>query len=65
MEVHVPGFRPFLRTLVKSDSGVTALEYGLILSLIAVVAIGAISGVGDKLARNFDIVITAVSGGTL
>jgi Flp pilus assembly pilin Flp len=61
MEVHVPGFRPFLRTLVKSDSGVTALEYGLILSLIAVVAIGAISGVGDKLARNFDIVITAVS----
>lgn len=55
------GFKPFLRTLVKSDSGVTALEYGLMLALISVVVVGAISGVGDKLDRNLDIVVAAVS----
>jgi Flp pilus assembly pilin Flp len=61
MEVHVPGFRPSLRSLARSESGVTALEYGLIVALIGVAAIGAMSGVGEKLDRNLDIVVAAVS----
>ncbi len=53
--------RASIRTLVKSDSGVTALEYALILALVAVVIVGAIFGVGDKLGGNFDIIVAAVS----
>ena len=34
---------------VKDESGATAIEYGLIASLIAVAAIGAIQGSGTKL----------------
>lgn len=53
--------RASIRTLVKSDSGVTALEYALILALVAVVIISAIFGLGDKVGQNFDIIVAAVS----
>ena len=53
--------RAALRSLVKSDSGVTALEYALILAIIAVVIVTAVYGVGDKLGQNFDTIAAAVS----
>ncbi len=53
--------RASIRTLVKSDSGVTALEYALILALVAVVIISAIFGLGDKVGQTFDIIVAAVS----
>lgn len=53
--------RASIRTLVKSDSGVTALEYALILALVAVVIISAMFGLGDKVGQNFDIIVAAVS----
>ena len=37
-----------LSRFVRDESGVTAIEYGLIAALIAVAAIGAMSGVGNK-----------------
>ena len=41
----------------KDESGVTAIEYGLIAGLIAVVIIGAVTTIGTSLTTKF----TAVS----
>ena len=43
--------RPF-----KSESGVTALEYGLIAALIAVVIIGTVTTLGTRLNTTFQTV---------
>jgi pilus assembly protein Flp/PilA len=55
--------RKFLKTLpawlaVDSESGVTAIEYGLIAALIAVVIIVGVTAVGTNLA----VVFTTISG---
>jgi pilus assembly protein Flp/PilA len=41
---------------VSDESGVTAIEYGLIAALIAVIIIGAVSTVGSKLSGTFSTV---------
>ncbi len=38
---------------LKDESGATAIEYGLIAALIAVVAIGAMTQIGDGLESTF------------
>lgn len=43
---------------VRDKSGATAIEYGLIAALIAVVIIGAVTAVGTSLSTTF----TTVSG---
>ena len=48
----------FVSRFVKDESGATAIEYGLIVALIAVVIISAIQVVGTKLSTTF----TNVSG---
>ena len=40
--------------LIKNDKGATAIEYGLIAALIAVAAIGAMQGIGNKLNSTFN-----------
>jgi len=40
--------------LIKNDKGATAIEYGLIAALIAVAAIGAMQGIGNKLNATFN-----------
>jgi pilus assembly protein Flp/PilA len=40
--------------LLKNDEGATAIEYGLIAALIAVAAIGAMQGIGNKLNTTFN-----------
>ncbi|WP_153108962.1 Flp family type IVb pilin [Propionivibrio limicola] len=42
-----------LMTFVRDEEGVTAIEYGLIAALIAVVIITATSEVGDNLVLVF------------
>jgi pilus assembly protein Flp/PilA len=49
---------------VANESGVTAIEYGLIAALIAVVIIGAVTAVGGDLQTTFNSVGTALSGAT-
>ena len=44
----------WLKSFAKSDEGVTAIEYGLIAALIAVVIIGAITLVGGELSTTFN-----------
>jgi|SRR5690242_1201777 pilus assembly protein Flp/PilA len=38
---------------LKNDSGVTAIEYGLIAALISIVVIGAAANVGTRLSAVF------------
>ncbi|WP_417621929.1 Flp family type IVb pilin [Parasphingorhabdus sp.] len=38
----------FLKKLYRSDKGATAVEYGLVLALIALAAIVAITGVANE-----------------
>ena len=45
---------------VRDESGATAIEYGLIAALIAVVIIGAVTSVGTSLTTTFGSVSTAV-----
>jgi pilus assembly protein Flp/PilA len=42
-----------LKCFLSNDSGATAIEYGLIAALIAVVIIGAITTVGTNLTGTF------------
>jgi len=39
----------FLRQFLRNDKGVTAMEYALIASLIAVIIVTAVTAVGTKL----------------
>jgi len=41
---------------VKDESGATAIEYGLIASLISIAAIAAFTAVGTKLSATFNFV---------
>ncbi len=45
---------------VKNESGATAIEYGLIVALIAVVIIGAVTAVGTSLSTKFNTVATSI-----
>ena len=45
---------------VRDESGATAIEYGLIAALIAVVIIGAVTAVGSGLSTTFTTVSTQV-----
>ena len=45
--------RNILKRFVKQESGATAIEYGLIAGLIAVVIIGAVTTVGTNLSATF------------
>jgi pilus assembly protein Flp/PilA len=46
--------RKFICRFLKSRSGVTAIEYGLIASLIAVTIVGAVSRIGTtELSSTF------------
>ena len=38
---------------LRDESGATAIEYGLIAALVAVVIIGAVTAVGTKLSTKF------------
>ncbi|MEO5810446.1 MAG: Flp family type IVb pilin [Sphingomicrobium sp.] len=40
--------------LIENEKGATAIEYGLIAALIAVAAIGAMQGIGNKLGTTFN-----------
>jgi len=48
----------YLRNLRNDERGVTALEYGLIAALVAVVIIGAVTALGSGLSSKFNAVST-------
>lgn len=42
-----------LKDFIKDESGATAIEYGLIAGLIAVVIIGTLTALGDNISDLF------------
>ena len=48
--------------LRREEKGATAVEYGLMVGLIAVVIIGAVVFLGEELERLFDSIGTELSG---
>ena len=52
--------KPLLLRFARDDTGVTAIEYGLIASLIAVVIITAVTLVGTNLTAQFNAVAAAL-----
>ncbi len=57
--------RNLLNRFAKDESGATAIEYGLIAALIAVVIIGALLAVGDSLKEKFNAVSTELDAATV
>jgi pilus assembly protein Flp/PilA len=53
--------RCHLRQFVGNEDGATAIEYGLIAALIAVVIITAVSGIGTSLTTKFGDVKNALN----
>ncbi len=50
-----------LRRFAKDEDGATAIEYGLIAALIAVVIIAAVSSVGTNLNQTFTTIADSLS----
>lgn len=53
--------RTMLKAFARDRSGATAIEYGLIASLIAMVVLVAISATGDGVMAKWDLVMKRIS----
>ncbi len=51
-----------LRNFVQDESGASAVEYGLLVALIAVVIIGAVTALGRSISGMFTGVAATISG---
>jgi pilus assembly protein Flp/PilA len=49
------------RQAMDRDSGATAVEYGLMVALIAAVIIGAVTALGTNISTKFQDVATAIA----
>ena len=54
----------FISRFAKNESGATAIEYGLIAALIAVVIIGVLGTIGQNLLARLTAVANGLSGST-
>lgn len=52
-----------IRKMFADEKGATAIEYGLIAALIAVAAVGAMSGLGEQISKTFNNSSTTMSKG--
>jgi len=50
-----------VRSLFGSESGATAIEYGLIAALIAVVVVGVVTAIGTNLNSKFQSVSSSLA----
>jgi pilus assembly protein Flp/PilA len=50
-----------IQKFVRNDSGATAIEYGLIAGILAVIIIAAITAVGGGLTASFGNITTALT----
>lgn len=51
----------FIKNFIREEDGVTAIEYGLIAALIAVVIIAAVTVVGTQLKATFGTIGTKLT----
>jgi pilus assembly protein Flp/PilA len=54
----------FMKSLWKDESGATAIEYGLLAALIAVVIIGVVASLGSTLQDTFATVDSQIQNPT-
>lgn len=54
----------YLKSLIRDERGQGMVEYGLILALIAIVVIGAVTGIGNQLLAKFNEILTNLGGST-
>ena len=52
--------KKFISKFMSDESGATAIEYGLIAALIAVIIIGAVTALGANISTQFTKVATAI-----
>jgi pilus assembly protein Flp/PilA len=57
-----PKMKKFLNKIRKDESGATAIEYGLIAALIAVVLISSLGLLGNNISNSFGKISNSVSG---
>jgi pilus assembly protein Flp/PilA len=50
------------KEFARNEEGVTAIEYGLLAALVAVVIIAAVQGIGTSLNETFESVSDKLSG---
>lgn len=48
------------RSFLKNDEGQDLLEYALLIALIAIVAVGAVTAAGTRVAAVFDAIAAAI-----
>ena len=51
-----------IRKILRNNKGATAIEYGLIAALIAVVIISAVTALGTTIKTKFNDVVTGMGG---
>jgi pilus assembly protein Flp/PilA len=51
----------WMKKLFHKEDGVTAIEYGLIAGLIAVIIIASVTNVGQQLLRIFNLIVTRLT----
>ena len=51
----------FFKTLLRDETGATAIEYGLIAALVSVAAIAAMGSLGNALSNTFNNVSTKMA----
>lgn len=54
----------FVSRFISDESGATAIEYGLIAALIAVVIISAVTALGTTIKTKFTAVVDGMNGTT-
>lgn len=52
-----------IRQFIRDEKGATAIEYGMIAALIAVIIIGALSTIGTELGEAFTTIANTLTGG--
>jgi pilus assembly protein Flp/PilA len=50
-----------IKSFSRDENGATAIEYGLIAGLIAVVIIAAVTGIGSQLKTKFEAIQTGLT----
>ena len=55
-------FTSAVQAFIADEDGVTAIEYGLIASLIGVAMVGAAVALGDKISATFAYVTSQLKG---
>lgn len=56
--------KTLITRFIKTESGATAIEYGLIAALVSVVIITAITTMGGNLTGTFESIANALGGAT-